>query len=114
MHDRPTTHPTPHLPMPAALPVPAEQTPDRVGHPGAISLDEVAALVERASGADTTAIEALEAVAANLRRAAAARTQLAVHVPPVMLRQVLLARSIYPTTQPTGDAEQGDRNGLPS
>ena len=61
----------------------------------------MAALVDCASGADTAAIEALEAVAANLRRAADARARLAAHVPPEMLRQVLIARSIHPPGRST-------------
>ena len=120
MHDHPTPHltpdPTPNTashPAPrAAIPVPAGQATPRLGHPGGISLEDVATLVGCASGADTAAIEALEAVAANLRRAADARAQLAAQVPPEMLRQVLLARS---TTHPVRRAEQGDQgNGLPS
>lgn len=95
MHD-PTSSPTPRPTPPAALPVPAGQPLPRLGHPGGISQEEVAALVVCASGADTAAIEALEAVAANLRRAADARARLAAYVPPELLRQVLIARSIHP------------------
>ena len=67
-------------------------------HPAAgplsgISLERVSALVEDASGADSDAIEALEVVVANLRRARAARDELAATVPPDLLRQVLVARS---------------------
>ena len=110
MHD----HPTP----PTALPVPAGQTPHRLGHPGGISPEDVAALVDRASGADTAAIEAPEAIAANLRRAANARTQLAAYVPPEMLRQVLVARSTsqpatQPAARPAAQTASGD-DGRPS
>jgi len=76
------------------------------------AVEDVVALVDCASGADIAAIEALEAIAANLRSAADARAQLAAHVPPELLRQVLLTRS---TTQPADAAEQGDQdNELPS
>jgi len=47
-------------------------------------------LDRRAAGADTAAIEALEAVVVALRRAQAARTQLATQVPTEVLRQALL------------------------
>lgn len=60
---------------------------------GPVTLQEAAALVQQASGADTTAIEDLESVVANLRRAEAARAELVARVPTEMLRQVLLARS---------------------
>ena len=59
---------------------------------GPVTLEEAAALVQ-ASGADTTAIEGMESIAANLRRAQAARAELLARVPTEMLRQVLLARS---------------------
>jgi hypothetical protein len=49
-------------------------------------VDQVAALISEAAGADTAAIEALEAVVAALRRAQTARTQ----VPTEVLRQALL------------------------
>ena len=57
------------------------------------SLEQAAVLVQAASGADTAAIDALEAITADLRRARAARRELAVSVPTEMLRQVLLERS---------------------
>lgn len=60
---------------------------------GSVTLEEATALVEVASGADTAAIEDLESIVANLRRAQAARRELATRVPIEMLRQVLLARS---------------------
>lgn len=84
MPDHPT-RPGSHLPL--------DSTGQLSGHPGGISLEDVTALVECASGADAATIEALETVTANLRRAADARAQLAARVPPEMLRQVLLARS---------------------
>jgi hypothetical protein len=63
-------------------------------HPAAvISLEQATALVEAASGADTGAINALEAVITDLRRSRAARLELATRVPTHVLRQVLLARS---------------------
>lgn len=61
-----------------------------------VSLDsvaEAAALVQEASGADTAAIDALETVIVNLRRARTAREQLAVRVPTEALRQALLQRA---------------------
>ena len=57
------------------------------------SLEQAAVLVQAASGADTAAIDALEAITADLRRARAVRRELAVRVPTEMLRQVLLERS---------------------
>ncbi len=53
-------------------------------------VDQVAALIAEAVGADTAAIEALEAVVAALRLAQAARTQLVTQVPTEVLRQALL------------------------
>ena len=53
-------------------------------------LDQVAAVIAGAAGAVTAAVEALEAVVAALRRAQAARTQLATQVSPEVLRQALL------------------------
>lgn len=53
-------------------------------------VDQVAALISEAAGADTAAIEALEAVVAALRRAQVARTQLVTHVPTEVPRQALL------------------------
>ena len=108
MHDEPQP--------PYASRFPAGQSPHRPGRPGGISVEDVVALVDCASGADLAAIEALEAIAANLRRAADARAQLAAHVPPELLRQVLLARSaIQPATQPaTQPAVGGGDDGLPS
>lgn len=61
-----------------------------------VSLDsvaEAAALIQEASGADTAAIDALETVVANLRRAREAREQLTVRVPTEALRQALLQRA---------------------
>ncbi len=52
-------------------------------------LDQVDTLIAEAAGADAAAIEALEGVVA-LRRAQAARTQLATQVPTEVLRQALL------------------------
>jgi hypothetical protein len=91
--------------MPDALPPPTDlfpprPLPSRAWHPGAITVEEVIALVDCASGADTAAIQALESIVADLHRAADARDFLAAHLPPELLRQVLLARS---TTQPPGD-----------
>jgi len=57
-----------------------------------VTVEQVTALVDAGSGADTAAIEALEAVASNLRAAQAARLALATRVPTELLRQVLLAR----------------------
>lgn len=53
-------------------------------------VDQVATLISEAAGADTAAIEALEAVVAALRLAQAARTQLVTQVPTEVLRQALL------------------------
>jgi hypothetical protein len=72
----------------------------------------MAALVDLASGAEAAAIEVPEAVGANLRRAADARVQLAPHVPPEMLRQILMTRPQLQQTA-TGPAA-GDHDGLPS
>lgn len=104
MHDEPQP--------PYASRFPAGRSPHRPGHPGGVSLEDVVALVDCASGADIAAIEALEAIAANLRSAADARAQLAAHVAPELLRQVLLARSTTQTaTQP---AMGGGDDGRPS
>ena len=64
-------------------------------HPAAASAtpEQAAALVQAASGADTAAIDGLEAIAADLRRARTARLELAATEPTEMLRQVLLERS---------------------
>ena len=62
---------------------------------GPVTPAQAAALVEAASGADSAAIEALESVVANLRRARAARAQLATRVPVEVLRHVLGARSAH-------------------
>ncbi len=63
-------------------------------HPASLEptcdVDQVAALISEAAGADTAAIEALEAVVAALRLAQAARTQLVTQVPTEVLRQALL------------------------
>ena len=80
-------------------------------HPGELSLEQVTALVDCASGADTAGMEALQAVVANLHRAAHARAQLAACVPPEMLRQVLVARAQMHLA--TESAPGGD-DGLPS
>ncbi len=56
-----------------------------------VTVEQVTALVDAASAADTAAIEALEAVT-NLRAAQAAALALATRVPTELLRQVLLAR----------------------
>lgn len=77
---------------------------------GRLSLEGVAALVELASGADIAAIEGLEAIVANLRRAAAARAELAAHVPPQMLRQVLLARAVDAAASPSEHDPRGERS----
>lgn len=58
-----------------------------------VTLEQVTALGDAASGADTAAIEALEAVVTNLRAAQGARLALATRVPTELLRQVLLDRS---------------------
>jgi len=69
---------TNHTPHPTLSPVTVEQVTD---------------LVDAASGTDTAAIEALEAVVTNLWAAQAAALALATRVPTELLRQVLLARS---------------------
>ena len=58
-----------------------------------VTVEQVTDLVDAASGTDTAAIEALEAVVTNLRAAQAAALALATRVPTELLRQVLLARS---------------------
>ena len=84
---------------------PAGRQPD-ASQPAGISIERVSALVERASGADTAAIEGLEAIVANLRRARAARDELAATVPPELLRQVLVARaSSWHPDQPGHDGQ---------
>ncbi len=77
-------------------------------HPGGISLEEVTGLVERASGADAAAIDGLEEIAAALRRARDARTELAARVPPELLRQVLIARA---NTSPLGQPDKAQQSG---
>lgn len=57
-----------------------------------VTVEQVTVLVDAASGADTAAIQALEAVVTNLRAAQAARLALATQVPTELLRQVLLNR----------------------
>ncbi len=57
-----------------------------------VTVEQVTDLVDAASGADTAAIEALEAVVSNLRAAQAAALALATRVPTELLRQVLLDR----------------------
>jgi len=69
---------TNHTPHPTLSPVTVEQVTD---------------LVDAASGTDTAAIEAVEAVVTNLRAAQAAALALATRVPTELLRQVLLDRS---------------------
>ena len=59
-----------------------------------VTVEQVTALIDAASDADTAAIEALEAVVTNLRGAQAARLALATRVPTEVLRQVLLARCV--------------------
>ncbi len=58
-----------------------------------VDIDQAVTLMTTAEGADTAAIEALEAVVARLRRAQAARTRLATQVPPEVLRLALLRHS---------------------
>jgi len=58
-----------------------------------VTVEQVTALIDAASGADTAAIQALEAVVTNLQAAQAARLALATRVPTELLRQVLLNRS---------------------
>ncbi len=58
-----------------------------------VTVEQVTALVDAASGTDTAAIEALKAFVTNLRAAQAARLELATRVPTELLRQVLLNRS---------------------
>ena len=65
-----------------------------------VTREQAVVLVDEASGAGSDAIEALEsaahalqAVVARLRRAQAARAELAARVPTEMLRQVLLRRA---------------------
>jgi len=53
-------------------------------------VDQVVTLTDEAAGADTAAIEALEAVVAALRLAQAARTELVTQVLTEVLRQALL------------------------
>jgi len=60
---------------------------------GAATLGEAVALVEVSSGADTAAIDALESIVSNLRRAREARFELVTRVPTEVLRQVLFDRS---------------------
>ena len=60
---------------------------------GAATREEAAALVAASSGADTAAIDALESIVVNLRRARDARLELVTRVPTEVLRQVLLERS---------------------
>ena len=63
-------------------------------HPiGSATMEEAVALVEAASGADSAAIDALESVVVDLRRARRARRELGARVPTEMLRQVLLERA---------------------
>jgi len=60
-----------------------------------VTVEQVTDLVDAASGADTAAIKALEALGAvvsNLRAAQAAALALATRAPTELLRQVLLAR----------------------
>jgi len=57
-----------------------------------VTVEQVTHLVDAASGADTAAIQALEAVVTNLQAAQAAALALATRVPTELLRQVLLAR----------------------
>ena len=104
-HPQPSkTRPVTPIGDPARWPEPRAQVVDR----GRLSLEEVAALVECASGADASAITALEGVVADLRRAAAAREELAAHVPPLMLKQVLLARAADVAGTSTPDASTAD------
>jgi hypothetical protein len=84
---------TEHTPAPARRIEAPEAARRPSGHPGGISIERVTALVDCASGADAAAIEGLEAIVANLRRARDARTELAATVPPELLRQVLIARA---------------------
>ena len=78
------------------------------GQPGGICIEQITALVELASGADTAAIEGLEAIVANLRLARDARDELAATVPPELLRQVLIARSTGWEAEPLGhDGQPG-------
>lgn len=61
--------------------------------PSPVTVEQVTVFVDAASGADTAAIQALEAVVTNLRATQAARLALATRVPTELLRQVLLNRS---------------------
>lgn len=99
---------TEHTPTPVGrLTAPAAaRRPSGARQPSGISIERVTALVERASGADTAAIEALETVVTNLRQARAARDELAATVPPELLRQVLMARAgSWPPDQPGQDGQ---------
>lgn len=69
--------------------------------------DEVAALITAAAGADSAAIDALEAVTAALRRTQVARTRLATRVPSEVLRHALL-RQGGPCHDSGGRSESGD------
>ncbi len=62
-----------------------------------VDVDQVVTLITAAAGADTAAIEALEAVVAGLRRARAVRTLLATQVPTEVLRQALLRQGEAPS-----------------
>lgn len=65
--------------------------PPHTAPPGpTCDLDQVVSLIAEAAGADTAAIESLEAVVVALRRVQAARTQLATQVPTDVLRLALL------------------------
>ncbi len=82
--------------QPPHPPSPSERRPSSgAHHPFAaqLSLGDIHALVEGATGADAEAIEGLEAILARLRRARDARTRLAVDVPTELLRQVLVDRA---------------------
>jgi len=57
-----------------------------------VTVEQVTDLVDAASGANTAAIEALEAAVSKLRAAQGACLALATQVPTELLRQVLLAR----------------------
>ena len=75
-------------------PVPPQPAPPQPAPPEPVGdLDQVVTLIIEAAGADTAAIEALEAVVAALRRARTVRTQLATQVPTEVLRQALLRQA---------------------
>jgi hypothetical protein len=62
-----------------------------------MTVEEAAALVDEAAGADTAAIDALADVIRKLRRAQLAKAEIVARVPQALIRRVLLSRSAQPT-----------------